>query len=93
MDEPVGGERMTGRCELRYQDPATLQWRDCPHKGARSELVDGLWRALCASHRDEYARVQRAGFADQLQWVDLPEPRRRRTTVTPGQLSLEGVTP
>jgi hypothetical protein len=83
---------MTGRCQLRYQDPRTLAWRECSLKTGISLQVGGTWRSVCAEHHAQAIRAYRDGLGDGLQWADQPKPRRRRTTDASGQLSLEGVT-
>jgi hypothetical protein len=84
---------MSNRCALRYQDPATLEWRDCGRQAPTTLVTPAGLRHVCSEHLDDYRRVERAGLLDSLIWADQPEPRRRRQRTSPGQLDLWAVAP
>jgi hypothetical protein len=78
----------TKRCQLRYQDPRTLQWLDCAQLTLSVVTVPGGMRRVCDDHFQQVRNARRAGLAGQLQWVDEPTPAKRPRRGVPGQQAL-----
>jgi hypothetical protein len=79
----------TRRCQLRYQDPRTLQWLDCAQLTLSTVSIGGTLRRVCDEHLQQVRNARTAGLADRLQWVDNPAPARRARRGVVGQRSLE----